>query len=95
MDASAKLNLQNLKTSTDETKGIAVISGEKDGQIYSLTIQSNPYGVTQLATEYYKPSQKADLMPEVKRLYKDGYKQKEIATMLGISQSTVSNLINS
>ncbi|SEH26242.1 helix-turn-helix domain-containing protein [Selenomonas sp. KH1T6] len=95
MDVSTRLELQNLKTSTDEAKGIAILSGEKDNKTYSVTIQANQFGVTQIATEYSKPAKKTDLMPEVKRLYKDGYKQKEIATILGISQTTVSNLINS
>ena len=86
--------LIDTKTSIDESKGIATISGKKDGKYLSFVIEQRDYGEIQLESEdNFK--RKSDYKEEVKRLYKNGFKQKEIASRLNMSQSFVSRLLNS
>ena len=87
--------MTNIKTSTDESRGIATVSGEKDGQLLSYSIRQSGLGKIGIQSVYDKLPRKADYKDEVKSLYRDGYKQREIAAMLGISQSLVSKLLHS
>ena len=86
--------LIDIKTTMDEVKGIATISGKKDGKYLSFTIEQRDCDEAQLdITEKFR--RKSDYKDEVKRLYKLGLKQKEIAARLNISQPLVSILLNS
>lgn len=86
--------LLDTKTTIDETKGIATISGKKDGKYLSFVIEQRDYDEIQFeSVDNFK--RKSDYKEEVKRLYKNGFKQKEIASRLNMSQSFVSRLLNS
>ena len=87
--------LDDVKTSTDESRGVATVSGKKDGKRFSVTIEESDLGQTKTFTQYCDLPRKSDYKDEVKRLYKNGLKQKDIALRLGISQSLVSKLLNS
>lgn len=87
--------LDDVKTSTDEVQGIATISGKRDGKRISVTIEESDLGQERTFTQYNDLPRKSDYQEEVKRLYKKGLKQKDIALRLGISQSLVSKLLNS
>lgn len=86
--------LIDTKTSIDEGKGIATISGKRDGKYLSFVIEQRDYDELQLdASDTFK--RKSDYKEEIKRLHKMGLKQKEIALRLNMSQSFVSRLLNS
>lgn len=86
--------LLDTKTTIDEVKGIATISGKKDGKYLSFVIEQRDYDEIQFeSADNFK--RKSDYKEEVKRLYKNGFKQKEIASRLNMSQSFVSRLLNS
>ena len=87
--------MKNVKTTTDERRGVATVSGERDGQRLSFTIRQSPLGEIREASVYDDLPRKSDYKDEVKRLYRERYTQQEIATMLGISQSLVSKLLRS
>ena len=95
MLASIIDQLDDVKTSSDETQGIATIYGKKEGKHFSITIEASDLGQTRIFTQYNILPRKSDYKGEIKRLYKKGLKQKEIALHLGISQSLVSKLLNS
>ena len=86
--------LIDTKTSIDESKGIATISGKRDGKYLSFVIEQRDYDELQLdSSDTFK--RKSDYKEEIKRLHKIGLKQKEIALRLNMSQSFVSRLLNS
>ena len=86
--------LIDTKTSIDESKGIATISGKRDGKYLSFVIEQRDYDELQLdSSDTFK--RKSDYKEEIKRLHKIGFKQKEIALRLNMSQSFVSRLLNS
>ena len=86
--------LIDTKTSIDESKGIATISGKRDGKYLSFVIEQRDYDELQLDS-LDKFKRKSDYKEEIKRLHKIGLKQKEIALRLNMSQSFVSRLLNS
>lgn len=92
--AATSLGLENIKTTTDQAKKTATISGDKDGYRYRLAMDGGGSCEIKTASQMAIPSKKSDLKDEVKRLHNDRYKQREIADMLGISQSLVSSLLN-
>ena len=82
------------KINIEEIKGLATISGKRDGKYLSFVIEQRNYDEIQLESkDNFK--RKSDYKEEVKRLYKNGFKQKEIAARLNMSQSFVSRLLNS
>ena len=86
--------LIDTKTTMDEVKGIATISGKKDGKYLTFIIeQRDCEEVTLDVTGKFQ--RKSDYKDEVKRLRKMGLRQREIATRLNMSQSFVSRLLNS
>ena len=87
--------MTKVRTSTDEESGIATVSGEMYGKRMSYTIRQSELGEIRTASAYEDLPRKSDYKEEVQQLYREGYKQREIALMLGISQSLVSKLINS
>lgn len=86
--------LSEVKTMTDELRGTATISGKKDGKHLSFVIEQSEIGETRTASVYDSLDKKSDYKDEVKRLRKQGLKQKDVALRLGISQSLVSRLEN-
>ena len=86
--------LIDTKTSIDEVKGIATISGKRDGKYLSFVIEQRDYNEIRIDTSD-KFKRKSDYKEEIKRLHKIGLKQKEIALRLNMSQSFVSRLLNS
>ena len=87
-------HLNITKIAIDDVKGIATVNGKRDGKYLSFTIEQRDCDEAQLdITEKFK--RKSDYKNEVKRLYKSGLKQTEIAARLNISQSFVSRLLNS
>lgn len=90
------LNLFDNKTgsySYDEKKGIINISGQQNGYHVTVTAEEG-LGKTLTQTSYPIFEKKSEYKEEVLRLYNEvGLKQREIASRLNISQSTVSNLL--
>ena len=86
--------LLDTKTTIDEVKGIATISGKREGKYLSIIIEQRDYDEIPLECKD-KFKRKSDYKEEVKRLHKNGFKQKEIASRLNMSQSLVSRLLNS
>lgn len=85
-------NLENVKTTTDERRGVARISGSKGNSLFSCLIEESELGTTQTLSEYKMLDKKSDYEEEVKRLRSTGLKQTDIALRLGISQALVSKL---
>ncbi|MFB2517509.1 helix-turn-helix domain-containing protein [Lysinibacillus sp. OTC-L20] len=85
--------LTDAKLTIDNSKGIATLSGKKDGHFYSVTIEQSELGQSKTETIYKELGNKYEYKEEVQRLRKQGLKQKDIALRLGISQSSVSNLL--
>ena len=85
--------LCNIKVSIDETRGTATLRGKKDGKIFSFSIAQQDETEVPKINDSNKIIRKSDHKDEVKRLYKLGIKQTEIARQLNISQSLVSRLL--
>ena len=92
MELASKL--QNNKIQIDEVKGVATVQGMKGGKIFSFSIEQQDCSEINSKDNDGRPVRKSDYKKEIKRLYKMGFKQIEIARRLNISQSTVSNLLN-
>lgn len=84
--------LHNTQVSIDEAKGTAMIRGTKDGKFFSFIIEQQDKEDTYINPNK-KFTRKSDYKDEIKRLYKIGMKQIEIARRLNISQSLVSRLL--
>lgn len=93
-ECAENLNLKNLKTSYDEKRGVAIVSGYNDGIQYTTTLKLENNGYIQTNSKFSTDMNKEELILQVKSLCKQGYKQTEVATMLGISQSLVSRYKN-
>lgn len=82
--------LKNVKTSYNTKTGTACITGTKDGYQYTTTMQKERYGVVQTQSRFESNLGKDALVSQVQSLRRQGYRQQEIADMLGISQASVS-----
>lgn len=82
--------LENVKTTYNTKTGTACIVGTKNGYQYTTTIQKERRGMIQKQLCFESNLSKDALVSQVKSLLKQGYKQREVADMLGISQSLVS-----
>ena len=82
--------LVDAKIALDEVRGVATISGKRDGKYLSFVIEQRDLDELESAVK-----RKSDYKDEVKSLYRNGFKQKEIASRLNMSQSFVSRLLNS
>ena len=80
--------LENVKTSINTKTGTASITGSKGG--YTTTVKREKHGVVQTQASFETNLGKEALISQVKQLLKEGYRQREVADMLGISQSLVS-----
>lgn len=86
----------DLSKSTDKTGTIKIsFAGKRNGHTVSGSITKNSYGQTLTQSSYHEQEKKSNFKEEVKRLKKEGYTQKQIAQMLGMSQPYVSILLNS
>lgn len=102
---SMKLTNQliDTKTTIDEAKGIATICGKRDGKYLLFVIEQSDYDEAPIESVNDKivfeslegVRRKSDFKEEIKRLYKVGLKQREIASRLNMSQAFVSRLLNS
>ena len=90
-------NLDETKTTIDEKKGIATVSGKKNGKFLSFFIEQKDCNdeLQSNVNVENSPVRKSDYKEEIKKLHKEGFKQKEIAFRLNMSQSLVSRLLNS
>ena len=86
--------LSDIKTTMDEAKGVATIFGKMDGKYLSIVIEQRE-GVVVPFVESVKVIRKSDYKEEVKKLHAAGFKQREIADRLNMSQPLVSKLLNS
>lgn len=86
--------LEDSYISINTKTGTATITGTKDGLQYTTTVQQMKQGFVQNYTAFSKNMCKSVLIEQVKELRNQGYKQNDIATFLGISQSSVSNYLN-
>lgn len=82
--------LENVKTEVNTKTGTASITGSKDGYQYTTTMKREKHGVVQTQATFESNLGKEALISQVKQLLREGHKQREVANMLGISQSLVS-----
>ena len=87
------LGLNDVKTSLNSKTGVATITGNKDGIQYTTTLTKYIDGIVNITSEFKINVGKDVLTSQVKELKKQGFKQTEIANMLNVSQSTVSNYL--
>lgn len=85
--------LSDIKTHYNAKTGTASVTGHRNGIQYTTTLSSHPEGVIQTNSMFNKDVGRDALELQIKKLKKEGYKQTEIAEMLGISQPTVSNYL--
>lgn len=85
--------LEDARVSMDTKTGTATVTGRRDGLQYTTTVRSNLYGTTQTPSVYAVNVGRDALINQVKQLRGQGYKQNDIATMLGISQVSVSKYL--
>ena len=91
MELSDKLS--NIKTTMDEVRGVATVYGKMEGKYLSIVIEQRDEDVVPEITPV-KVIRKSNYKEEVKRLHAAGFKQKEIAVRLNMSQPLVSKLWN-
>ena len=79
-----------MKTTINTKTGTACLTGSKDGYQYTTTLQKEKHGVIQTHASFEINLGKEALISQIKRLLSEGYRQREVADMLGVSQSLVS-----
>ncbi len=93
MELSDKLS--NIKVNIDEMKGVATVLGKIEGKYLSIVIEEKDFDDIESKVEPVKVVRKSSYKEEVKRLHEAGFKQREIAFRLNMSQTLVSKLLNS
>lgn len=87
-------NLKNVQMNIDSVSRTVSISGEtEDARISTKINVFSGNDFVKTSSRFQKKDKKSDYIDEIRKLYQEGYKQVEIARMLGISQSLVSNLL--
>lgn len=81
--------MTNVQVSGNTRNNSFLIYGEKNNIAYTTTLQQLRTGQIETNSKFHKCNGN-DRTKQIKELYKLGYKQIEIAQMLGISQSAVS-----
>lgn len=84
------IGLDNVITKYDSKNGIASISGSKDGIQYTTVMTRQNNGIINTSSQFETNLGKKVLIEQIQSLRKQGFKQREVAEMLGISQSLVS-----
>lgn len=89
-------NVTEVTYKIDKRKGIMSVKGKKNDEAFHAT-QSfyGGKGIIQKASRFQTNIDRSERVDIVKKLRKEGYTQQEIADTLGISQSQVSNILNS
>ena len=85
--------MSDIKTTIDEVKGVATVSGKMEGKYLSIIIEQRDDNILPDVDDG-KLIRKSSYKEEIKKLYKEGFKQQEIAKRLNMSQSLVSRLLN-
>lgn len=88
-----KSEIKDSKIFIDSKKQTISITGEFEGSTITSDIKLMPSGYIGTNTQFSKKERKSDYLNDVVELTNKGYKQVEIARMLGISQSLVSQLL--
>lgn len=88
------MGLNDVRTNFDSKTGIASVVGSKDGFQYTTTVTKHKNGVVKTTSQFVTNLGKEALTAQIKDLRKQGFKQKQIADMLKISQATVSKYLN-
>lgn len=89
----SNIGLDDVKTSFNSKTGTASVTGNRNGIQYTTTLKRQQHGVIQTNSQFDTNVGKDALITQVKELYKQGYKQQQIADMLNISQTTVHNYL--
>lgn len=92
-DLVAKIGLNDVKQSFNSKAGIATVSGTKDGIQHTITLTKQLHGVIQTTAQFAANMGRDALIAQAKNLSKQGYKQQQIALMLGVSQATISKYL--
>ena len=82
--------LDDTKMMINSKTGTVSITGRKNGYQYTTTMQQEKHGQIVKNSSFEINVGKDALIEQIKELRRQGYKQLEIADMLGISQSLVS-----
>lgn len=82
--------LNDTRMTINSKTGTVSITGRKDGYQYTTTMQQEKHGSIVRNSSFEVNVGKEALIEQIKELRSEGYKQLEIAEMLGISQSLVS-----
>ena len=85
-----KIGLNDVKQSFNSKAGIATVSGTKDGIQHTI---KQLHGVIQTTAQFAVNMGRDALIAQAKDLSKQGYKQQQIALMLGVSQATISKYL--
>ncbi len=88
-----KSEIKNSKILIDDVNQTISITGEFEGTNITSDIKMASSGFINRTTQFSKKGKKSDYLDDVLELSNQGYKQVEIARMLGISQSLVSQLL--
>lgn len=88
-----KSRIENSKIIIDNSNQTISITGEFEGSIITSDIKMMTNGYIRNTTQFSKKRKKSDYLNDVVELSNNGYKQIEIAQMLGISQPLVSQLL--
>lgn len=91
-DISSSLGLDDEKIHIDLKKGNITLTGYKDDAIYTITVSADDR-ISDSATKSKKIAKDA-MASEVMRLLSEGYSQTEAASILGVSQVTISQYYN-
>lgn len=86
-------NLEVEQIGYNKKKKTITFQGRNNNAIVSATIQKTEHGSVETVSKYREVKRKSDYKNDVVELYKNGFKQVEIAQQLGISQSLVSKLL--
>ena len=82
--------LENAKTFINSKTGTASITGTREGLVFTTTVKKEKSGIVRTDSAFKTNIGKAALVEQIKELLRQGYKQREVADMLNISQSLVS-----
>lgn len=89
----SNIGLDDAKVSYNAKTGTASVTGVRNGIQYTTTLKRQQHGVVQINSHFDTNIGREGLISQVKELRKQGYKQQQIAEMLGISQTTVHNYL--
>lgn len=92
-DLVSSIPLDDVKATYNTKTGTASVTGHRNGIQYMTTLSGEADGIIKTDSMFNKNMGRNALSDQIKKLSKDGYKQGEIANMLGVSQPTVSNYL--